>query len=178
LSGGVSVLRRTIPMDERLQTYVTALMGALGWHGVAMIEFKYDAATDAFTLMEINGRFQASTALAIDAGVNLPWLLACLYEGRPLPAQAPYAVGVRERWLEGDLLALRAAIENRGRGDSVALPTVLLDFVRSFAPSVRYDEFRWSDWKPGVIEGWNLLRLVGGWSRDVLTSALRGERRA
>src|SRR5207302_4519709 len=115
LSGGVSVVRKSIPLDERLAAYSTALLRAIGWHGVAMVEFKYDPAADRYTLMEINGRFQASTALSLDAGINLPYLAACVYgAGEPGPAQ-PYRVGVVERWLRGDLLVVRDALTTPSR---------------------------------------------------------------
>jgi len=39
LSGGVSVLRKTIPLDARLATHATTLLREIGWHGVAMVEF-------------------------------------------------------------------------------------------------------------------------------------------
>src|SRR5438105_153092 len=76
------------------------------WHGVAMVEFKYDERSDSYVLMEINGRFQASTALSLDAGLNLPYLVACLYGGWELKGSYHYEIGVRERWLRGDLLAM------------------------------------------------------------------------
>src|SRR6266480_6172359 len=41
LSGGVSVVRKSIPLDERLAAYTTALLRRIAWHGVAMVEFKY-----------------------------------------------------------------------------------------------------------------------------------------
>ena len=42
LSGGVSVLRESFPMDVQLKHYAHALLAALKWHGVAMVEFKKD----------------------------------------------------------------------------------------------------------------------------------------
>src|SRR5260370_40119101 len=72
-----------------------------------MVEFKYNPHDERYTLMEINGRFQASTALRLDAGLNLPDLVARLFSGRTIGRPAAYRVGVEGRWLEGDLLALR-----------------------------------------------------------------------
>ncbi|HYT72111.1 MAG TPA: ATP-grasp domain-containing protein [Gemmatimonadales bacterium] len=169
LSGGVSVVRRSIPLDERLESYTAALLREVGWHGVAMVEFKYDLQADRYTLMEINGRFQASTALSLDAGLNLPRLVAALYGiGRtgPIP---PYRVGVEERWLRGDVLALRDALI--GRHAPTAAPAgslplrrrVLWHFARDFRPGMRYDEFKWYDPKPGVAEGLGLIAMTLGW---------------
>jgi len=171
LSGGVSVLRKSIPLDARLAAHATTLLREIGWHGVAMVEFKHDRATDSYTLMEINGRFQASTALSLDAGLNLPSLVAALYGvgvASPIPT---YRVGVEERWLRGDLLALRDAFAAGHRGSPTAAPTgappsraaVVWRFLRDFRPRVRYDEFKWYDWRPGVVEAVSLLAMLLGW---------------
>jgi predicted ATP-grasp superfamily ATP-dependent carboligase len=188
VSGGVSVLRRTIPLDPRLAEWATALLSALHWHGVAMVEFKYDRRADDYTLMEINGRFQASTALSLDAGLNLPALTALLYLGRPLPAAPAARLDVRERWLRGDLLALRDVLGRGREAREPGAPPVpapskartatrfLADFFR---PGIRYDEFRWSDWKPALIEGVSLLGWVVRWAGEAVAAAVlhrRGRR--
>src|SRR5439155_26376713 len=87
-----------------------------------MVEFKHDRASDSYTLMEINGRFQASTALSLDAGLSLPHLVAALYdvvEAGPIPT---YRVGVEERWLRGDLLALRGGLAPRHPRSATTAP--------------------------------------------------------
>ncbi len=186
LSGGVSVVRKSIPLEERLAGYVTTLLGEIRWHGVAMVEFKYDPPADRHTLMEINGRFQASTALSLDAGINLPYLTACVYGvGEPGPAQ-PYRVGVVERWLRGDLLALRDALTTRWRhapeiGPIGGLPSraqVVRQFLHDCRPGVYYDEFKWQDWKPGLVEAASLIAMVLGWAIHWTTRVGRGALRA
>jgi predicted ATP-grasp superfamily ATP-dependent carboligase len=171
LSGGVSVVRKSIPLEPRLAGYATMLLHHIGWHGVAMVEFKYDPGADRYTLMEINGRFQASTALSLDAGLNLPRLVAALYGiGEPGPIR-PYRVGLEERWLRGDLLALRDALTGNGRGSPTTAPAgrppsrarVVWSFLRDFRPGMRYDEFKWYDWKPGLAELVGASGMVLGW---------------
>src|SRR5438309_4349599 len=177
LSGGVSVVRMSIPLDERLAGYVTSLLGEIRWHGVAMVEFKYDPAADRYTLMEINGRFQASTALSLDAGINLPRLVAALYGIGELEPTPTYRVGIEERWLRGDLLALRDGLAGGSQRRLTAPPTgtppsrarVLGRFLRDFHPRMRYDEFKWYDWRPGAVESLGLLTLCCG----LLTLPLR-----
>lgn len=183
LTGGISVLRKTLPRDQRLETYVVRLLQAKQWHGAAMVEFKFDPASDHYTLMEINGRFPASTALSLDAGVNLPYLAYCLYAGLPLPRnEVSYRVGVHERWLRGDFLALlthlrgatwqeampeaRATLPSRGRAAS--------DFLLDFRSDMHYDEFKWYDPMPGAIETWQWLR---SFALGSLKSPLRPLRR-
>lgn len=177
LTGGVSVLRSSIPLDPLLERHTRTLLAELQWHGIAMVEFKYDAGEERYTLMEINGRFQASTALSLDAGLNLPHLVAALYAGWPLPEVRPYRIGVRERWLRGDLLALAGVWRGNGDHPPVAVRGRLgatWDFLRDFHPGMYYDEFKWADWRPGLVElrdlvigalRWTQERLVNGWRR-------------
>ena len=179
-SGGISVMRKSIEPDPRLVTYATTLLRAIRWQGVAMVEFKYDAATDQYTLMEINGRFQASAALSLDAGLNYPHLVASLFTGRKLPPLGPYRVGVRERWLRGDVLALAQALADRA-SRTTPRRRLIADFCRDFRPGVRYDEFRLADWRPGVIEAISLALLplvrLGQWIARSLAAAPAGSPR-
>jgi predicted ATP-grasp superfamily ATP-dependent carboligase len=178
LTGGVSVLRRTLPQDERVEGYVTRLLQKVEWHGAAMVEFKYEAGSDRYTLMEINGRFPASTALSLDAGVNLPQLACCLHAGLPLPTRPiRYRAGVEERWLRGDLSALAAHLSGKTRRDAVpeaqaALPSrarAAWEFLCAFRPGMCYDEFKWEDPLPGLIEAVSM-------SRALATTAARAAR--
>jgi predicted ATP-grasp superfamily ATP-dependent carboligase len=181
LSGGISTLRRTIALDERLKSYVMALLGELRWRGVAMVEFKHDARDDSYTLMEINGRFQASVALSLDAGVNLPYLTACVHTGRPVRGPSSYRIGVEERWLRGDLFALgehllrRRAETKRLRAlhDLPSKRRAIWEFVRDFRPRMRYDEFKTYDWKPGVVEGVSIAASVIAGVRMVARAVVR-----
>ena len=102
-AGGVSVLCESVPVDSRLRQHAVRLLGGLGWHGIAMVEFKQDAATGDFFLMEVNGRFWGSLQLAIDAGVDFPALVCDLAHGRRPEAPPVYRRGVKSRWLFGDL---------------------------------------------------------------------------
>src|SRR5204862_7845221 len=46
---------------------------------------------------------------------------------------------------------------------------VLGQVLRDFRPGMRYDEFKWYDWRPGSVEGLGLLTRWLGW----LTAPLR-----
>src|SRR5690606_34522562 len=41
-SGGVSVLRESVAVDQQALMYGSKLLERLAWHGVAMVEFKQD----------------------------------------------------------------------------------------------------------------------------------------
>jgi hypothetical protein len=63
-------------------------------------------------LIDINPRFYGSMPLALAAGVNLPAAWHGVATGDPRPALGDYRLGLRFRWLEGNLLAA-------GRGGGV-----------------------------------------------------------
>jgi predicted ATP-grasp superfamily ATP-dependent carboligase len=76
-----------------------ALLQALCWDGVAMVEFKRSTRDGKFYLVEVNPRFVGSLELAIAAGIDLPWLYLQLAAGRPVAGPNRYRVGLRYRWL-------------------------------------------------------------------------------
>ena len=158
-SGGVSVLRESIPLDRELLGQSLALLRDFCWQGVAMVEFKLDARTGVPYLMEINGRFWGSLQLAIDAGVDFPNLLVQLALGS-LPAPVTtYKSGMRSRWEWGDVDHLLACVLHPLRvGGSAANGLgprrfrAFSDFLRSFRPSDRPEVFRISDPGPFIQE--------------------------
>ena len=103
---GLSVRARTVPVEEQLAARVTLLLRELGWFGLSELQFIQPADGEP-VLLDFNGRFYGSLALALAAGVNLPDTWACIATGRT-PVQAGDArPGVRYQWLEGDLRAAR-----------------------------------------------------------------------
>lgn len=103
VSGGPSTLAETVSHPE-LEALAHRLLEALGWRGVAMVEFQIDARDGSPRLMEVNPRFWGSLPLAIAAGVDFPQLLCRLAVGDEVAAPKP-RLGVRGRWLvPGDIL--------------------------------------------------------------------------
>ncbi len=69
-----------------------------------MVEFKEDQSSRVPLLMEVNGRFWGSLQLAIDAGIDFPWLLLQMAKGQHVNVpENSYRCGVKSRWLLGDL---------------------------------------------------------------------------
>lgn len=50
------------------------ILQALGFYGFSCTEFKMDPRDGVYKLMEVNGRHNRSSALAIRCGINFPWL--------------------------------------------------------------------------------------------------------
>ena len=104
ISGGPSVLRESVSYPE-IEKYSVKLMESLGWFGVAMLEFKVDPRDGKPKLMEINGRLWGSLPLAVNAGVDFPYLLYKLVMDGDVSRVDSYRLGVKCRWaLPGDLL--------------------------------------------------------------------------
>ena len=74
-SGGVSVVSESVPLDNEMVDAADKLLSAVGWTGVAMVEFKRDVRDGKAKLMEINGRFWGTLQLAVASGVDFPVLL-------------------------------------------------------------------------------------------------------
>jgi predicted ATP-grasp superfamily ATP-dependent carboligase len=162
LSGGVSVYRESIPLDESLVGPGTRLLDALDWQGVAMVECKRAATGEGKggrqIIMEVNGRFWGSLQLAIDAGVDFPDLLVRCAAGETVPETRSYRVGVGSRWFWGDVdhLYLRLRSGNGARGARLA---AVRAFLRRRGRD-RAEIWRWSDPAPFAVETLQWLRLL------------------
>ena len=163
-SGGVSVYRESVRIDEDLRDRSRALLDQFGWRGVAMVEYKRDSATGQAYLMEVNGRFWGSLQLAIDSGVDFPRLLVECALGEESPPMPPYRVGVRSRWWWGQVDNLVGRVRRSATGDPappeirsarVAVGDLLLGPLRR----ADYEEvLRWTDPGPFLNE---TLRWIG-----------------
>ena len=109
-SGG-TVRARTEPVDEGLAERVGTLLADLHWFGIAQTQFQAPPGRDP-VLIDLNGRFYGSMALALAAGPNLPAIWAALALEEPLPVVESPRTGVRYHWLESDLR--RAVGRRRG----------------------------------------------------------------
>ncbi len=146
-TGSGSALRESAAIEAAMRDGAVALLENLGWHGVAMVEFRVRPG-GAPVFLEVNGRFWNSLALAIYAGVDFPALLAEIAERGDVAAPFPaYQSGVRCRWLLGDT---RHLIEV-WRGAPPAFPgqfpsrgAALRDFLTPH-PGTRSDNFEAAD---------------------------------
>ncbi len=61
------------------------ILAAIGFNGYACTEFKRDPRDGRYKLMEVNGRHNLSTRLAVACGVNFPWIHYADITGAELP---------------------------------------------------------------------------------------------
>lgn len=104
VQGGPSTLRQSI-IHEQARRDGARLLENLRLVGVGMVEFKIDSRDGTAKLLEVNPRFWGSLALAVNTGVNFPYLLTLMALGLDFTAVHTYRLGHLCRWLlPGDIL--------------------------------------------------------------------------
>jgi len=98
--------------DEALVARSVELLKRMHFVGVAMIEYKEDVRSGEPIFMEVNPRFWGSLGLAVAAGVDFPLLYHRLALGLDVAPPAQYELGVRYRWLMGDVLHFLAHLKH------------------------------------------------------------------
>jgi len=163
-SGGVSVLCESIRPPAEALAAATQLISFNGWHGVAMTEFKWDTEENRPKLIEVNGRFWGSLNLAIQAGVDFPFLLYRLALGEKVEGPAEYRIGLKSRWELGDLDNLLIRLRRDPGHHSLsgthvrkrdAVAVFLADFFRH---SVSHEVFDGGDPGPFLFEAKEYVR--------------------
>ncbi len=145
VTGGPSCFCESVHIP-RLTELAMKLLKELNWVGVAMVEFKQDAAGD-FRLMEINPRFWGSIPLALAAGVPIPLLLYQVAVGENITPVTTYRTGVRLRYLFQDLLSVPGYLKRRE--DKM---TFLFGFsLNLLDPRVKDGVFAMDDPRPGLV---------------------------
>lgn len=105
VSGGPSTLRVSTHQFE-LEEYAVRLLKSVNFHGVAMVEFKYDEKNKKAWFIEVNPRFWGSVGLAINSGVNFPYLLYKIAIDGDIESVKDYRTGIKYKWLLGNISAV------------------------------------------------------------------------
>ncbi len=155
--GGVSVLCRSVPVDPELRATAQKLLGAVDWHGVAMVEFRITPEGEAY-LMEVNTRFWGSLQLAIDSGVDFPLMLAKAQLGQPVSSNEGYRTDQRLRWLLGDLDSLYLYLKGRHRWTQKVMR--LISFLSIRFRAQKHEVNRLHDLLPAWLEFKQYLRAL------------------
>lgn len=164
-AGGVSTYCESIPFDAPWLDAGARLLAALAWDGVAMIECKRDPGTGRHVLMELNGRLWGSLQLAIDAGVDFPRLLVECARGMEVAPVLSYRVGLRSRWLWGDVDRLYLRLTRSPRTlhvdrDAGSRWRELITFLAHRPGRDHCAVFRWSDPGPFLVETLKRLQVL------------------
>jgi len=103
ISGGPSTLRKGVWRPDLIMLGFK-LLRSMEWFGIAMVEFKEDPRDGIPKLMEVNPRFWGSLELSILSGVDFPYLLYRMVVDGEINPVTTYRIGIRCRWLVGDIL--------------------------------------------------------------------------
>jgi predicted ATP-grasp superfamily ATP-dependent carboligase len=162
LAGGVTVQRVSCRHRE-IERDAVRLLKAIGWEGVAGVQFHYDPATGRYIFLEINPRFIGGLPTVIMAGFDAPYLL---WQSRFEPEKMQrtrYRLGVRTRVLGGDANWLLGMIrrdelppgqEHSGTASAVAR------FLWNCGPWTRDDVFWLRDPKPFFVDLGQMVRKL------------------
>ena len=107
VKSGTGVLRETVsaPAMERTGE---ALLGSLGWHGVAEVDFRWDGEEAEPLLIEVNPRFWGGLPQSVASGWDYPYLLYRLAVDGTVAAVVPHDSDVKT---ETPVMALLATLE-------------------------------------------------------------------
>jgi predicted ATP-grasp superfamily ATP-dependent carboligase len=150
---GSAARSHTVGVDPHLASRVEALFRDLGWFGLVQLQFIAPDGGDP-RLIDLNGRFYSSLALAVASGANRPGIWARLATGMPVDDGCAARQGCSYQWFSRDL---RDSWRIEG-------PRGALDAMRVSATSVHG---AWSRRDP-----WPAVKLYGSQLAAV------GERRA
>jgi predicted ATP-grasp superfamily ATP-dependent carboligase len=170
LSGGASSYRESVALDTELYEHSVRILSALGWTGLAMVEFKVEPGRAE--LMEINGRIWGSLPLAVASGMDFPSLLARLYlrgeESVEPRLDNAYRIGVRCRDLQKDLLWIAEVLAQQRRFRFHPMPSryrALRALLGILNPWRRQDLLAWDDPAPALYQLPQLLPHLWNKSR-------------
>jgi len=144
MSGGPSTARVSIKYPQ-IEKFARTLLEEMNWHGVAMVEFKYDELTKKPYLLEVNPRFWGSLYQAISAGVEFPNLLYNMALDGDVKPVFNYAEGIKSRWFLGDCRTIIDYIKIK----DIAM---VKDFLNFYDSNLYFDDLSFADPLPAVAE--------------------------
>ncbi|MGA9371171.1 MAG: ATP-grasp domain-containing protein, partial [Solirubrobacterales bacterium] len=158
--GGSSVLRESIPLPPDAEAAAERLVTELDLEGYSEVEFRRDREGRA-VLMEINPRLSASVEIAVRSGVPFPRLIYAWAAGERIEPSNGYRVGMRMRWLGGDLSWLESALRTRGHPDLPSPTRALGSFAADSLRPAGYDYWDARDPRPALVVTAEATRNAG-----------------
>ena len=139
ISGGTSTLRESAH-NPLIEAYTYKLLDHLHWHGLAMVEFKWDPVKKQSWFIEVNPRLWGSIALSVACGVDFPvmsYIAATRSVEDARKMYHGYPDGLIARWYLGDLILSASLL---AKGHPVAALRLLLPGKEDV-----YDDLFWDD---------------------------------
>jgi predicted ATP-grasp superfamily ATP-dependent carboligase len=164
--GSASSARKSIPLDDVLVSQSQQLITAMGFEGIAMVEYKR-APDGRLVLMEINGRPWGSIGLPFACGIDYPrYLIDWCLEGKLPPEKVSYRKSILCRRAVGELTHLSNIRAGRPRNWPGSYPgfwPTLTQMALPWRPGMCYDDLWISDLRPGIagLRNWFQRRAKG-----------------
>jgi predicted ATP-grasp superfamily ATP-dependent carboligase len=160
-TGSGSAVRASVKPDPKVRDASLAILKALNWHGVAMVEFR-QRPNGEFVFLEVNGRFWNSLPLACYAGANFPAAVAEIAEHGDCTVLLDYKVGVHCRWFLGDFRHLLAVWHGAPAGYPATFPGRLSTTLAVLmpVPGTYHDNFQLADPLPELGDWLSLAQRL------------------
>jgi len=170
LAGGVTV-QRVSCRHSGLERDAVRLLKAIGWEGVAGVQFHYDPETGDYIFLEINPRFIGGLPTVIMAGFDAPYLLWQSHFEPERMRRTRYRLGLRTRIMGGDANWMLGMI----RGDPLppgqkrlSRASAVARFLWNGGPWTRDDVFWLRDPKPFFVDLRQMVRKLRDRNVDLI----------
>lgn len=145
--------------DDTVVEQSLRLLRGIGFAGICGIEYKYDAATAEYKLIEINARPVNTIGLAAACGVDIPFIAYCALADHDVRPVTTWRDGVRWHRIWYDFLAVRELRARGGPGYG--------EWMRSLWGGDQVEAvFAWDDLKP-------VVRYFGGLFYEEFSAQMR-----
>lgn len=162
--GGFSSMCESLPATAHpeLMERSIALLRSLRWEGPAMVEYRFDPATQSAKLMEVNGRFWGSLPLAYHAGAPFALYTYAVLGNQAAPPLATPRAGIRCRFAIPETKRLLRILFQR---DAVCDPSLGFSPIAEvagylagfFDPRMRYFVWSLKDPLPFFSDLWGIV---------------------
>jgi biotin carboxylase len=161
---GLTVSSVSAPTPPAMHEWCAKLLQDINYTGIGCLQFLEDERRGEVAFLELNPRMAAGSGIAPFCGLDLPRHALELVLGLPIEpesASAPYRMGVRYAWTEGDLAGLATTLRQREIGAGEALAW----FGRAVRDAISADIHAAWDWgDPGPT--WAIYRRRIGLGSD------------
>lgn len=144
-TGGLTAYRR-VWWHDAMGADARKRLAALGWQGVAMVEYKFDATTGRFWFIELNARYWNALNLDLLSGKDFPrWQLDAFLRRQTSTHLGAGALGYRARYtVPADIGHVMSTLRDPGIGALRKITTALEFVYLAIHPGVHSDL-----WFPG-----------------------------
>lgn len=152
--GGGTTTQRILVSMPNIEEYARKILYKVDYHGVCGMDFKVNEKTHSVAFIEVNTRFTGGLATPMAAGFDIPYIVYALFSGIGFDRNIHPRVGVKTKWILGDVIALVTKLMERTLTKEELKRIMSWDFDA-------YDDFRMDDKKAIIGEmGYYLVKLL------------------